>query len=478
VNAPFDRCLFILADGARPDVLEELLAAGDLPNISRFVIEPGGYARATTVFPSTTGPAYVPFLTGRYPGPVGVPGIRWFDSDEFARRGVWGRRSRRSYVGPASFYVNSDLEAGVPTLFDRFNRPSNIFSCVNRGVGFWGNATKAIRATYWLYAHWTDRWHLVDGAAERMLLSALHRQSDMIFVVFPGIDEFAHLEDPFSDNVLQAYRSVDHAVGSATSWLSARGQLDRTLIVLSSDHGLTATHTHFDPGDFLDSLGYRTLHYPFAYRSDATAAFTVSGNGMGHVSIKTGRSWSERPFIEDLESAPRRPVQGFLDQPEIDLVAGPSRDGGIRVLSGRGGALIHRTEKGFTYQPADGDPLGIGAITTPIDEAEALRRTVDSTYPDALVQLWQIFQTPRSGHLILSAAKGCDLRSSRYENPDHKASHGSLHREHMLVPLAMNTPFPDRPLRTVDTFPTMLSLTGRDSGSAASASLDGRRINE
>jgi len=42
----------------------------------------------------------------------------------------------------------------------------------------------------------------------------------------------------------------------------------------------------------------------------------------------------------------------------------------------------------------------------------------------------------------------------------------------------MNTPFPDRPLRTVDTFPTMLSLTGRDSGSAASASLDGRRINE
>jgi len=69
----------ILVDGARPDVLRELLAQGALPNLARWVIEPGGMAVGTTVFPSTTGVAYIPFLFGRYPGSVGIPGIRWLD---------------------------------------------------------------------------------------------------------------------------------------------------------------------------------------------------------------------------------------------------------------------------------------------------------------------------------------------------------------------------------------------------------------
>ena len=58
----------VMLDGARPDVFDRLVAAGDLPNISRHVLEPGGRVPATTVFPSTTGIAYLPFLTGCYPG--------------------------------------------------------------------------------------------------------------------------------------------------------------------------------------------------------------------------------------------------------------------------------------------------------------------------------------------------------------------------------------------------------------------------
>ena len=71
------RAVFVLIDGARPDVLRELLARGELPNLARFVIEPGGWRVGTTVFPSTTGVAYIPFLFGRYPGSTGIPGIRW-----------------------------------------------------------------------------------------------------------------------------------------------------------------------------------------------------------------------------------------------------------------------------------------------------------------------------------------------------------------------------------------------------------------
>ena len=79
------RAVLVLIDGARVDVLRELLGRGDLPNLSRWVIERGGLTTGTTVFPSTTGVAYIPFLFGRYPGSVGIPGIRWLD-----RRGAAG----------------------------------------------------------------------------------------------------------------------------------------------------------------------------------------------------------------------------------------------------------------------------------------------------------------------------------------------------------------------------------------------------
>jgi len=63
-------------DGARPDVLQHLLDRGELPHLARWVVEPGGLTVGTTVFPSTTGVAYIPFLFGCYPGTADVPGIR------------------------------------------------------------------------------------------------------------------------------------------------------------------------------------------------------------------------------------------------------------------------------------------------------------------------------------------------------------------------------------------------------------------
>ena len=61
------QCIVFLADGARADVFEYLLKRGDLPNISKYIIERGFYRKAVTVFPSTTGPAYIPYLLGMYP---------------------------------------------------------------------------------------------------------------------------------------------------------------------------------------------------------------------------------------------------------------------------------------------------------------------------------------------------------------------------------------------------------------------------
>src|SRR5881396_4369665 len=107
------RAVLVLIDGARVDVLRELLGRGDLPNLSRWVIERGGLTTGTTVFPSTTGVAYIPFLFGRYPGSVGIPGIRWLDRPGAAEgkgsRAQW--RAARSYCGVQGGLLNTDVVA-------------------------------------------------------------------------------------------------------------------------------------------------------------------------------------------------------------------------------------------------------------------------------------------------------------------------------------------------------------------------------
>ena len=57
--------IFYLIDGARPDILKKLAAQNIIPNIKKYLMDEGTFEIGTTCFPSTTGPAYLPFLTGQ-----------------------------------------------------------------------------------------------------------------------------------------------------------------------------------------------------------------------------------------------------------------------------------------------------------------------------------------------------------------------------------------------------------------------------
>ena len=99
----------IVADGARPDMLSAAIEAGKVPDLERIRNE-GGLYTVTSAFPSVTGPAYTPFLMGRYPGPVGLPGLRWYDRSRTISR-LPG--NSRSYVGLEIRWVDSDLDPAV-----------------------------------------------------------------------------------------------------------------------------------------------------------------------------------------------------------------------------------------------------------------------------------------------------------------------------------------------------------------------------
>ncbi len=110
----FTRAFFLLLDGARTDIFEQQLARGDLPNLARYMVEPGAYRPATTVFPSVTGVAYIPYLTGMFPGRANIPGYRWFDRERYQKRPLSVMRFR-NYHGLGSYLMDRDLAKSATT---------------------------------------------------------------------------------------------------------------------------------------------------------------------------------------------------------------------------------------------------------------------------------------------------------------------------------------------------------------------------
>ena len=454
----YKRCVLVIVDGARPDVFRYLLRRGRLPGIQEHLLDRGVFLDAVTSFPSTTGPAYVPFVMGCYPGTVGVPGIRWMDKTRLGRREPgW----RRSYMGYEALFFNRDLDGSRRTLFEYFEHPVNILNMVTKGLRRGGNASRCTRPALYALAHFTELWGLVDRAAGWHLLRALRNpRNDLIVAVFPGVDAFAHRSHPFEPRVLRAYEWVDTVIGEACRLLQRRGEYEQTLWFVVSDHGLSWTHSHLDLVDFLDRRGYRALDYPRVYRRRARAAVMISGNAMANVYFQNSRGWLAPTYRQDLDRDDGELLLSLVERPEVDILAIRDYRGGIHVMSERGVANIAFEDGLIRYTPLVGDPFGYDHLPERFTWRQSLELTLATDYPDAPAQLLQLFRTRRAGDLLVSAARGCDLRAN-YEWPTHCASHGALIREQMAVPIISNHPIPDIPARTADVFPTLLALMGR-----------------
>ena len=478
----FKRFVFIIVDGAPYEIFKALIENGDLPNIKKYVVDPGSLNKAVSVFPSTTGPAFIPFFMGLYPGTANIPGIRWLSKSKFYTPHRFKRPGVCSYMGLDGLRFEADLPSGFPTLFNFFSPVSNIYNLLARGCPPAKNLTRWIKPFVYVYAHFSHRWRFVNRIAIRQLHKAIEAGDKFVMCLFPAVDTFSHLSDIQSPQVLQTYREIDTAIGDLVHTLQKANTLEETLILITSDHGMTDTHTHIDIPQHLDNGGWRCLHYPKVWRQGTVSASMVSGNGMTHLYFKNsgkGKGWGKRAPFEQLYQM--GVVSSLIELEGLGFVAGQSETGDIIVQSrgGQGKISWHAQETDdenpqsatttfksadalrFSYQFTGTDPLGYGIHYKNMSSRDALRETYDSPYPDGIVQLWQIFKSERTGDLVLSAESGYDLRA-RYEVPEHHATHGALIAEHLHIPLATNYPITEQCIRSVDVFPTVLNLCGHN----------------
>lgn len=449
--------IVLVADGARPDAFAGDLAG--LPALRRLRGE-GGVHEITTVFPSVTGPAYTPFLLGRFPGPVGVPGLRWYDR---ARATAGWPDHARSYVGYEMWRINGDLDPAAPTIFELVPNSIAAMSVVTRGLParrrIGGLTPKsAIRAAITHFRGRPEGWLRLDRQVGHTVVERMREERpDFLFAAFTGIDKASHARGHDDALVREALGIVDDVAARLRHDAERGGYWSDTHLWIVSDHGHSELHSHDDIAGAVASAGHRTISHPWTVRVGKDAAVMVSGNAMAHIYVELRER--TRPGWASLAPQWSSLADALLARPSVDLMLLPLSANRCEVRSAeRGAAIVERAGDDLQYTRTSGDPLDVGGdFAGRADDAYDVTRA--GQYPDAILQIAALTASPRVGDIILSAAAGHDFRD-RYEPIPHRSAHGGLRREHMLVPLLSNRPPSRPPRRTTDVFASALEALG------------------
>ena len=448
----------VIADGVRPDVLARAIARGDLPALAG-LREEGSLSTITSAFPSVTGPAYAPFIMGRYPGSIGLPGLRWYDR---SRRIAKLSGHSRSYVGPEMRFVDRDIDRASPTIFELAKPSLGALSVIARGLRrrerIGQSPAFVARAAATHFRGSVPGWLAIDRqVGEEVALRLRTRRMRYAFVALTGIDKTSHAAGQDSPIVRDAMRIVDDTVAQIRLDAERDGRWNKMHLWVGSDHGHSTVRQHEDLAAILVDWGYSTLSHPWAFNTSADVAVMVSGNAMAHLYLDLDQK--TRPWWPALDERWSDLVERLLTRESVDLLILPTSPSSCEIRSAnRGSARLTWSESRYDYTQVTGDPLDIGEHKS-LDEGQAYEVTIESDYPDALVQIANLAGSARSGEIILSAARDWDYRA-KYEPIPHVSSHGALHREHMLVPLLLNRAPLHTPRRTVDVMPSALAALG------------------
>lgn len=456
---PDTALVLVIADGLRPDTLDAAISAGAVPALARLRAE-GGAHTLTTCFPSVTGLAYAPFLMGKHPAQVGLPGLRWVDRTHTRARVP---AHARSYVGWGVKGLDGDLDPATPTLFELARPALGAMTMIARGLP---QSQRIARGVWWaargLQAHFfgsLDDWLVVDRDVATIVAQRVRTEHPRFtLAAMMGIDKASHGKGHASAEAARALQVVDSLVARLRS--DAARDHRPLRVWVASDHGHVPVHHHDEIADAVRAEGARVIAHPWVVGARGEVAVMVGGNAMAQLYLEPAAreraGWhAHAPRWSPLANA-------LLTRASVDLMVLPLDAHRCLVrAAGRGEALI-RSEGvdgswRVTHEHRSGDPLGIATGTFDMTEAWEAARTGE--YPDALVQLALLTSSERTGDIILSAAPGCDFRA-RYEPLPHVSTHGALRRDQMRVPLLLDAPPRTLLRRTTDVMPAICHALG------------------
>jgi arylsulfatase A-like enzyme len=324
---PLPDCSVVVfyVDGLRPDVVEEMVTMGHLPNIRRSFVDGGTYlVNAFTSFPSDTITSNGNMWTGCYSDRHGLKGQVRFSrhkltSDSFLEPLGPSRSARQ--LGPQG-WDKAVIQAETTALRlirgdeqsqqfqeSRTSGIPGLYEYLRAAGSDWGTSVlplmTEIPPLLWTrsmskqlpYLKAQEAWNYNDDANGHYAVNYLLAQRKPVTIIWlPETDSASHkLSRGQFGSARRTIARADKLIGDVVNELDALGRLDSTYLVLVSDHGHIGGETsHLSRYDLANELFFRP-------REIAKSGEWVGG-GLG-LSVRQHRSENRHSDSGPLEFA-------------------------------------------------------------------------------------------------------------------------------------------------------------------------------
>ena len=459
----------LLLDGVVKARWDTLLSSGQLPHIQQLIRNSTYIPNGLTSFPSMTGYAFYPIITGRPAIESGVLGLRWFDRN-------LDKGNLRNYVGRTNVWMNEDIVDSISTIFELVApaETASINSYMNRGVKYqsftgWPLTTAKYQSLpmfrFLDKIPWLGSKHIYSIFEHETLvieqtIEGLKSNPKVQWVTLPGLDAIHHVEG-LTSAYDQLLVHIDGLIGKFLEELKHLGQADQRAVIIMSDHGMQSVEHNVNvPFELLEKTGIRlrrgvstsitkmTLDEPLEDLEDVDGYYVVNGNLIGFVYLRDPHaegndSWRKRLPIHTLEHYKgTNLLEALRDLDGVGMVVYGAGDTAY-IQSKEMKAMIIKDGDQWIYKPVEGNPLRfpIDLFNKPLSKEDWLHQTINHDYPGAPVWLQSLMAQPHMGDILVLADHGYDLAAD-YEILVHnyKGGHGHLYRACMIVPYILHFP--------------------------------------
>src|SRR5690349_2460939 len=286
---------------------------------------------------------------GRYPGAIGLPGLRWFDR---SRATCSFPTFARSYVGHQMRRVDRDLDPASPTVFELASHSVGALSVISRGLPTRSRVSASpARVARTHFSGNLRGWLDIDrDVVEEVVRRVRDERPDFVFAALTGIDKSSHAQGHEAPIVGDAISIVDELVARLRIDAEEGGYWDDTHIWITSDHGHSPVRSHDDLAGGIADFGLRVMAHPWIFTLAPQAAVMVSGNAMAHVYVELEQR--RRPFWNALRPRWEPLAVALLDRPSVDLLLLPNSSHRCHLRSrDRGTAVVTSNLGQFDYCP-------------------------------------------------------------------------------------------------------------------------------
>lgn len=287
-----DHVIGFLLDGCNPNVLYDLAARGEVPNIARLMAEGTTFAHGVVAsLPTITLANHTTALTGAHPGHHGILHNAWWDREQGRQivtndAAAWAHAMtflapgtetvhhavQRTWPGAFTASVNEPADAGAAfSTFDLMRR--RIRSGFPKTPDDLPHATERFVRPFKDYAWYTQVDHhgvlQATGLVDGRFLDTDYPMPRFLWVNFTLTDSAFHEGGPHSDIARASVRDTDGRIGEILDALDRRGVLDRCAFYLLADHGMETSDPRvtgdWDAALRTAGIDFRDEAYGFVY---------------------------------------------------------------------------------------------------------------------------------------------------------------------------------------------------------------------